>query len=316
MNMSFFISSQSMYDIVIIGGGPAGLTAGIYASSLGLKTLIIEGESPPRITLATKINNYPGFPEGISGIELLNKIKKQALSYGVEIIKGNVSSLNLIGPIKNVIVRNKNITCKAIILAIGIKSTELKIEGEDKFIGLGLSYCVVCDGPLFKNKRVLLIGSGEEAIEDALFLSNLASEVFFIALEKINEEQINLLKNNGIKILEGVKLKAIKGEKIVQKVLLEKIDGKEELLDIDGIFIVTREIPLMKILSKAGLEIEGNYIKVNNKQETNIEGVYAAGDCTGGGAQVVIAAGEGAKAAINAAAYIKKLDKIPILWKK
>jgi thioredoxin reductase (NADPH) len=305
-----------MYDIVIIGGGPAGLTAGIYASSLGLKTLIIEGESPPRITLATKINNYPGFPEGISGIELLNKIKKQALSYGVEIIKGNVSSLNLIGPIKNVIVRNKNITCKAIILAIGIKSTELKIEGEDKFIGLGLSYCVVCDGPLFKNKRVLLIGSGEEAIEDALFLSNLASEVFFIALEKMNEEQINLLKNNGIKILEGVKLKAIKGEKIVQKVLLEKIDGKEELLDIDGIFIVTREIPLMKILSKAGLEIEGNYIKVNNKQETNIEGVYAAGDCTGGGAQVVIAAGEGAKAAINAAAYIKKLDKIPILWKK
>jgi thioredoxin reductase (NADPH) len=305
-----------MYDIVIIGGGPAGLTAGIYASSLGLKTLIIEGESPPRITLATKINNYPGFPEGISGIDLLNKIKKQALSYGVEIIKGNVSSLNLIGPIKNVIVRNKNITCKAIILAIGIKSTELKIEGEDKFIGLGLSYCVVCDGPLFKNKRVLLIGSGEEAIEDALFLSNLASEVFFIALEKINEEQINLLKNNGIKILEGVKLKAIKGEKIVQKVLLEKIDGKEELLDIDGIFIVTREIPLMKILSKAGLEIEGNYIKVNNKQETNIEGVYAAGDCTGGGAQVVIAAGEGAKAAINAAAYIKKLDKIPILWKK
>jgi thioredoxin reductase (NADPH) len=305
-----------MYDIVIIGGGPAGLTAGIYASSLGLKTLIIEGESPPRITLATKINNYPGFPEGISGIELLNKIKKQALSYGVEIIKGNVSSLNLIGPIKNVIVRNKNITCKAIILAIGIKSTELKIEGEDKFIGLGLSYCVVCDGPLFKNKRVLLIGSGEEAIEDALFLSNLASEVFFIALEKMNEEQINLLKNNGIKILEGVKLKAIKGEKIVQKVLLEKIDGKEELLNIDGIFIVTREIPLMKILSKAGLEIEGNYIKVNNKQETNIEGVYAAGDCTGGGAQVVIAAGEGAKAAINAAAYIKKLDKIPILWKK
>jgi thioredoxin reductase (NADPH) len=305
-----------MYDIVIIGGGPAGLTAGIYASSLGLKTLIIEGESPPRITLATKINNYPGFPEGISGIDLLNKIKKQALSYGVEIIKGNVSSLNLIGPIKNVIVRNKNITCKAIILAIGIKSTELKIEGEDKFIGLGLSYCVVCDGPLFKNKRVLLIGSGEEAIEDALFLSNLASEVFFIALEKMNEEQINLLKNNGIKILEGVKLKAIKGEKIVQKVLLEKIDGKEELLDIDGIFIVTREIPLMKILSKAGLEIEGNYIKVNNKQETNIEGVYAAGDCTGGGAQVVIAAGEGAKAAINAAAYIKKLDKIPILWKK
>jgi thioredoxin reductase (NADPH) len=305
-----------MYDIVIIGGGPAGLTAGIYASSLGLKTLIIEGESPPRITLATKINNYPGFPEGISGIELLNKIKKQALSYGVEIIKGNVSSLNLIGPIKNVIVRNKNITCKAIILAIGIKSTELKIEGEDKFIGLGLSYCVVCDGPLFKNKRVLLIGSGEEAIEDALFLSNLASEVFFIALEKMNEEQINLLKNNGIKILEGVKLKAIRGEKIVQKVLLEKIDGKEELLDIDGIFIVTREIPLMKILSKAGLEIEGNYIKVNNKQETNIEGVYAAGDCTGGGAQVVIAAGEGAKAAINAAAYIKKLDKIPILWKK
>ena len=316
MNMSFLISTQSMYDIVIIGGGPAGLTAGMYASSLGLKTLIIEGESPPRITLATKINNYPGFPEGISGIELLNKIRKQAISYGVEIIRGNVSSLSLIGPIKNVIVRNKNITCKAIILAIGIKSTELKIEGEDKFIGLGLSYCVVCDGPLFKNKRVLLIGSGEEAVEDALFLSNLASEVFFIALEKMNEEQINLLKNNRIKILEGVKLKAIKGEKIVQKVLLEKIDGKEELLDIDGVFIVAREIPLIKILSKAGLEIEGNYIKVNNKQETNIEGVYAAGDCTGGGAQVVIAAGEGAKAAINAAAYIKKLDKIPILWKK
>ncbi len=316
MNMSFLISTQSMYDIVIIGGGPAGLTAGMYASSLGLKTLIIEGESPPRITLATKINNYPGFPEGISGIELLNKIRKQAISYGVEIIRGNVSSLSLIGPIKNVIVRNKNITCKAIILAIGIKSTELKIEGEDKFIGLGLSYCVVCDGPLFKNKRVLLIGSGEEAVEDALFLSNLASEVFFIALEKMNEEQINLLKNNRIKILEGVKLKAIKGEKIVQKVLLEKIDGKEELLDIDGVFIVAREIPLIKILSKAGLEIEGNYIKVNNKQETNIEGVYAAGDCTGGGAQVVIAAGEGAKAAINAATYIKKLDKIPILWKK
>lgn len=315
--MSFLISTQPMYDIVIIGGGPAGLTAGIYASSLGLKTLIIEGETPPRITLATEINNYPGFPEGISGIELLNRIKKQALSYGVEIIKGNVASLNLVGPIKTIIVRNKTITCKAIILAIGIKSTKLKIKGEDKFIGLGLSYCAVCDGPLFKNKKVLLIGSGEEAIEDALFLSGLASEIFFIALEKIDEKQIDLLKKYGIKILEGVKIKAIEGEKIVQKVLLEKIDGKEEILDIDGIFIVSREAPLIKILAKAGLEIDKeNYIKVNHKQETNIEGVYAIGDCTGGGAQVVIAAGEGAKAAINAAAYIKKLEKVPTLWKK
>lgn len=252
------------------------------------------------------IHNYPGFPDGISGKELLERIRTQALKMGAEIRKGNVISMMQNMPIKTVATKRETITAKAVILATGIRRERLNIPGEGKLLGLGVSYCVICDGPLYKGRKVAVIGYGEDAISDTIFLSGIARKVYSIPLKPLPIEHIEKLKaHSRVKILREAKVKKIIGDKHVQGV--EVLRGEEsEIMDVDGIFVVTEETPTLKILKAAGIKVDNRgCIEVNLKQETNIEGVYVAGASTCDGMQAFTAAGQGALAAINVVAYIR-----------
>ena len=301
--MSIFLAEKPLYDVVIIGAGPAGLTAGIYCASMNLKTLIIEGTSPPRLQLAGKIYNYPGFPDGILGSELLSRMRSQALRAGANIRRGDVVAVDLLSPVKTVITKTESITATAVIVAVGLGRRRVSIEGEDRLLGLGVSYCTLCDGPLYKGKTVALIS--DEVPEDLPSLSRLASKVYFIPLKPI--ENIRDIPSN-VEVL-NVKIKSIEGVNRVEGLRIVK-NGVEELLKVDGVFISTGSIPFTDIISRSGVEVdEKGCIKVGKDMATNIEGVYAAGDCTCGGMQVAVAVGQGAVAAIRAIAYIHEQQK-------
>lgn len=301
--MSLFLAEKPLYDVVVIGAGPAGLTAGMYCASMGFKTLIIEGFSPSRLQLVKKIYNYPGFPEGIAGFELLNRMRSQALKAGAEVKRGDVVAVDFLSSVKTVVTRAESITTFAVIIAVGLGKRKLDIEGEDKFLGLGVSYCALCDGPLYKGRVVALVS--DELPEDLLNLSKLASKVYFIPLKPLKNVE-NLPGN--VELLH-VKVKAIEGVDRVEGLRITR-NGVEELLRVDGVFISTRNIPFTSIIAKSGVEVdEKGCIKVNRDMMTSIEGVYAAGDCTCGGLQVVVAVGQGALAAIKAIAYIHEQQK-------
>lgn len=300
--MSLFLAEKPLYDVVVIGAGPAGLTAGMYCASMGFKTLIIEGSPPSRLQLVKTIYNYPGFPDGISGTELLNRMRRQALKAGAELRRGDVVAVDLLSSIKTVVTKAESITAFAVIVAVGLGRHKLNIEGEDRFLGLGVSYCTLCDGPLYKGKVVALVS--DELPEDLLNLSRLAYKVYFIPLKPLNVE--NLPGN--VEPLH-VKIKAIEGVNRVEGLRIIR-NGVEELLQVDGVFISTRNIPFTSIIARSGVEVdEKGCIRVGKDMMTSVEGVYAAGDCTCGGLQVVVAAGQGALAAIRAIAYIHEQQK-------
>ncbi len=301
--MSIFLSEKPLYDVIVIGAGPAGLTAGMYCASMGFKTLVIEGSQPSRLQLAEQIHNYPGFPDGVSGFELLNRMRIQTLKAGAEFRREDVVAVDLLSPVKTVITRSESITAFTVIIAIGLGKRKLNIEGEDRFLGLGISYCALCDGPLYKDKTIALVS--DEFPGDLLSLSRLASKIYFIPLNPL--ESISGLPGN-VEVL-NVKIKAITGVNRVEGLRITR-NGIEETLQVDGVFISTRNIPFTSIIAKSGVEIdERGCIKVGKDMATNIEGVYAAGDCTCGGMQVAVAVGQGAVAAINAMAYIHQQRK-------
>ena len=178
--MRLTLPSKPSYDIIVIGAGPAGLTAGMYAASLNVKTLILKGSIPSRLSLAKMIYNYPGFPDGIPGRKLLELMEAQAVKMGAILREDDVVSLTLTSPIKTVVTRRESLTAKAIIIATGMQRVKLRISGEDEFLGRGVSYCVICDGPLYKGKDVVLIGHGDEAVRDVKLLSSIARKVTII----------------------------------------------------------------------------------------------------------------------------------------
>lgn len=293
--------------MVVVGAGPAGLTASIYTSSLGLRTLVLEGKAPSRLALAREIRNYPGFLEPISGGELLLKFRQQAIRHGAEVKQEEVLSVSLLGPVKTAVTREGTYTSYSVVIAVGINKRKLNIPGEEKFLGLGISYCAICDGPLYKGRSVAVLGDGGEAVEDALMLSNLASRTYLIFTGHLTEEQRGKLTSANVTLLEGFKVKSIEGDEVVRRLSLLKSTGEVLDLYVDAVFIVTEELPLAQLLAKSGVAVDKKgCIKVNRRQETNIEGVYAAGDCTCGGMQVATAVGEGARAAISAASYVRR----------
>lgn len=297
------------YDVIIIGAGPAGLTAAIYCSQAKLKTLVIERSMPGgRMTLAPLIVNYPGFPDGIRGVELANLMFKQAEKYGAKIVFDEVVDVNVKGSIKKVRTRSgKEITSYAIIIATGLTARRGLIRGEEKFLGKGLSYCAVCDGPLYKGKRVALVAFTDKALEEAKYLAELVRELIFIAedsnLTQIAEQE---LKYGNVRIVRG-KAKSLIGDGEVKGIIVD-VEGREERFDVDGVFIAAKEVPSTEVFRKAGIEIdERGFVKVNMKQETNIPGIYACGDVTGLAFQVSVAIGQATVAALRAINYIRSL---------
>lgn len=300
------------YDTIIIGAGPAGLTAGLYCGRRNMKTLILSEDIGGQMALAHLVENYPGI-EAMSGIEMAETMRKQAEKFGSEIKLEKVIGMNLKGEVKKIKSDGGEYTAKTVIIASGAMHRKLNVEGEDKFMGKGVSYCATCDGPLFKGKRIAVVGGSDCAMISALYLAEVGREVYMIhRRNEFRAEEANQakLKRSKIKLILNSVVEKIEGDKFVKNLKIKNLEtNKISDLPIDGVFIEVGHIPTSEIAKKAGIEInENGFIKCNEKRESNIKGVFVAGDITGGIAQISVAVGEGAVAAMSAYSYIHESD--------
>ena len=300
-----------MYDLIIIGGGPAGLTAGIYAQRARLKTLLLEKEIVGgQIAVSDVIENYPGF-SSISGAELMEKFEQHAKGFGLEIKLTDVIDVQDKGKEKIVKTSEGDLITKAVIVATGAKPRRLGVLGEKEFTGKGVSYCATCDGPFFKGQRVLVVGGGDTAIKEAVYLSKIASTVYLahrrdqLRAEKIIQEKAFSTPN--IKMLLSHILKEIKGKTGVEKVTLQNLkDNTVKELDTEGVFIFVGINPTTDFVDVE--KDKQGFIKTDQDMRTSVNGIFAAGDCrTTPLKQVSTAVGDGALAAYMVEKYIEEL---------
>lgn len=302
-----------MYDVIIIGAGPAGLTAGIYAARGGLKTIVIESAMPGgQASLTEKIENYPGFPEGIGGYELMNAFYQQALRFNVEFIFQEVTSVELQGQIKKVITGSNEYLSKTVIIATGSKPRLLGVPGEKLFHGRGVSYCATCDGAFFKGKKLIVVGGGDAALEEGLFLTRFAEEIIIIHRRTgFRAAQVAIEKARGnpkIKFKLNCVVEEIMGADQVEEVRVRNvITGENKNLKADGIFIYIGTEPNTKFLSNELSVNEQGYLNTDILLQTNITGVFAAGDIRNKQLrQVATAVGDGALAAFQVEKFVGK----------
>lgn len=294
------------YDVVVIGAGPAGLTAGLYAVRSGLKTCIVSRDIGGTANSILMLDNWPGFSG--KGVELMKQFYEQLKKYDVDFIMGDVNKIEKKGKDFSVNIGKQEIESKAVILATGTERRKLKIPGEEKFKGKGVSYCVTCDAFFFKDKIVAVIGGSDCAATSALALTDLAKKVYVIYRgEKLRCEDINskrLEKKKNVEIIYNSIPREIKGDTKVESFVLE--DGKE--IAVDGIFIEIGSVALTKIFNNLDLKLDKEkYIVVDEQMATSVEGIFAAGDVTNFKLkQVVVAASQGAIAAKSAYEQIKE----------
>jgi thioredoxin reductase (NADPH) len=297
-----------MYDTVIVGGGPAGLTAAIYTARRGLKTLVITKDIGGQITKTNEIENYPGF-DNITGTDLAMKFFNQAKKFGVEFIFDEVKKISKKDKDFTIQTSNKEVEARSVIISSGKKPRELGAIGEEEFKGKGVSYCATCDAPFYKNKILAVVGGGNSAVDAALLGANFARKVYLIHRgNEFRAEEILINKAKKEKIIEFVlnsEVAEIKGDKTVNSIILK--DGK--ILEIDGIIIEVGFI-IDRTIVKDFVELDSaNQVVINHKQETDVTGVFAAGDLTTTPfKQIIISAGEGAKAALTCFDYLQKLE--------
>ncbi len=304
------------YDLIIIGGGPAGITAAIYAGRQKLKTLLITKEFSGQLAKkAVAIENYPGFEE-ISGIELIKKFERHLKKQDIDIKMEEVIGVRKIDKKFTVVTKNKNeFESKAVIIASGADPRPLEVPGEKKFLGRGVSYCAVCDGAFFVNKNVAIIGGGNSGFETAIFLSKIAKKIYILEYGqevKADSENQQIVKKTGkVEIITDVQIKEIQGNKFVESILYQdRKTGKNFILPIDGVFIEIGSQPASSFVRGLVDFNEKDEIKVDFESfQTKTPGLFAAGDVNEGKyKQIVTAAGEGAKAALAAYDYINKLN--------
>lgn len=300
-----------MYDLIIIGGGPAGLTAGIYAQRARLKTVLIEKQMVGgQIAVSDVIENFPGFPS-ISGAGLMEKFEEHARGLGLDIQFADVLTIDLDGDGKVVKTSEGEFRAKAVIVATGAKPRRLGVPGEKELTGKGVSYCATCDGPFFRGRSVMVVGGGDTAVKEASYLSKIASKVYLVhrrdkfRAEKMHQEKVEATAN--IEILRSHTLKEIKAENgLVQKASVQDLKTNETKdIDVEGVFIFVGINPTTDFVDVE--KDESGFIKTNQRMETSVAGIYAAGDCrTTPLLQVVTAAGDGATAAFMAESYIEE----------
>lgn len=295
-----------MYDLIILGSGPAGLTAALFAARYKLQVLVIGKEPGGQVNYASIVENYPGI-KSISGTELSKKMKSQVSALGVKVIEEEITNI-IQEKDKFIVIANKNkYESKSIIFALGTERRKLNLPEESKFLGKGVSYCATCDAPLFKSKDVAIIGGSDSAAMSALLLSKYAKKVYVIyrgaqlRAEPFRVEQIKKKKN--IEIIYNAEVVKISGKKFVESITLTN----KKKLEVQGIFVEVGSTPSSYLIKRLALktDVQG-YILTNNAMETNVKGVYAAGDCISKKLrQIVNAAGEGAVAAFSAYLYLK-----------
>jgi len=318
------------YDVIIVGGGPAGLTAGIYAARRKLKTLIITMSVGGQVLLSKKVCNYPGFLN-VTGINLVNRMRKQAETATAEIISDEVKQIEKKKKEFLVKTETKEFLARALILAFGKKPRSLNVPGEKELIGKGVSYCATCDAPLFKNKNVAIVGGGNSALDAALLLSKFASKVFLIhrreefrGFEAFVEE---VKKKKNVELLMSSILTEIKGEQKVSSIVVKNLKtGETKEIAVDGVFIeIGYDVDpslvkgLVKLDEYNQIVVDSNCRTFYPDSEKIRPGIFAAGDATNViFKQIVVAAGEGAKAALAAYNYLHGVEDVQIVgdWVK
>lgn len=296
------------FDIIIVGGGPAGISASIYAKRAGKNVAIIEKVVPGgQLNYISQINNYTGF-ESISGVELAQQFYKHAKSNDIKFIFDEVQEVDFSQPLKKLKCKKGEYFAKAIILALGSHSRELNIEGEEKFKGKGVSYCAVCDGNFFKGEDVAVVGSGDTAFSDAAYLSNICNKVYLLTKEQLKNSNypIDIIKKSNIEVIKGGISSQIVGDKEVSKLIYVK-DEKEKSLNVKGVFVAIGREPSTQFLKgKLDLTNKG-YIVCHDQVKTSCNGVFACGDiCEGHLKQIVSAVGDGAVAGLEASKFLSK----------
>jgi thioredoxin reductase (NADPH) len=306
------MATKPDYDLVIIGGGPAGLTAGIYAMRAKLNCILMEKTVPGGLALITDwVENYPGFPEGISGAELIDNFTKQAKNFGLKIENEAVEEIGLDGDLKKIKTDKRLIYARSVIIASGTSPRRLGIDGENEFFGRGVSTCATCDGLFFRDKVVAAIGGGDSAVQESLFLTKFAKKVFLIhrrdSLRATKILQERAFKNDKIEILWNYIPKKISGKNSVEKLVIQNVktmDTKD--LPIDGCFIFAGTNPNTDFAKSLVKTDENGFIYTDDNLQTSVKGIFCAGDSRKTPLrQIVTAAGDAAIAVAGAEKYIE-----------
>ncbi|HBR21491.1 MAG TPA: thioredoxin reductase [Nitrospiraceae bacterium] len=310
-----------LYDVIIIGGGPAGLSAAQYAARAKLKTIVLDkSRTAGALAYAHRIENYPGLSEPLTGKELLDIFRKQAINFGAEYAEVQVIGVNLTGNVKEVFTMDKNYSGKTVIIATGSMGRKPTIKGEAEFLGKGVSYCAICDAAFYKGKTVCVIGDSEEAVKEAGLLTKFAEIVYLISPSsrlKV-EDDYPALREPHLKILLGQSVTAIEGNEVVERIKMSDADKKETSLEVSGVFVYLHGTkPIIDFLGGNVDLSEEECVVTNRMMETSIPGVFAAGDMTCTEVrQVVVSAANGCIAALSAERYITHRSRRRYDWAK
>jgi thioredoxin reductase (NADPH) len=312
-------SNPTVHDVIVIGSGPAGYTAAIYAARAQLSPLVFEGiQFGGALMTTTEVENYPGFRDGITGPELMDQMREQALRFGADLRMEDVDAVDLTGPVKTVTVGDETYHARAVILAMGAAARHLGVPGEEALIGMGVSTCATCDGFFFRDEDIVVVGGGDSAMEEATFLTRFARSVTIVhRREEFRASRIMLERaraNEKITFLTNTAVTAIEGEPKVSGVRLRNtVTGEESKLDVTGVFVAVGHDPRSELV-RGQVELDdAGYVQVKqHSTATSVEGVFAAGDLVDHTyRQAITAAGTGCSASIDAERWLAEIGSAP-----